>query len=106
MSPSDIIIVNLHRQIVKSNVTILRRKFYTQRGALGSHKIGGTLPAQKAARIVVHPQRNILGMVGGNVDHAFSFFAKPPNQLVLILVGAALPAAVRMAVVNRCEPFH
>ena len=45
-------------------------------------------------------------MVCGDVGHAFSFFAEAANELVLVLVRAALPAAVGVAVVDRGKLLH
>ena len=45
-------------------------------------------------------------MVCGDAGHAFSFFAETANELVLVLVCAALPATVRVAVVDRDKLLH
>lgn len=45
-------------------------------------------------------------MVCGDAGHAFSFFAEAANELVLVLVRAALPAAVGVAVVDRGKLLH
>ena len=45
-------------------------------------------------------------MVCGNAGHAFSFLAEAADELVLVLVAAAFPAAVGMAVVDRGELLH
>lgn len=45
-------------------------------------------------------------MVICNVGHAFSFSAETADQLILVLVAAAFPAAVRVAVIDRGELLH
>lgn len=92
---------------------MIQVSYQHQFGHLFVKKLLGSPEVEHLARVVVHPVFDPLCIALCPIIKVDALRDMPPNELVLVLVGSALAAAVRMAVIDLCPvllvalaPFH